>query len=155
MRRIKGKELAFTLFPFMDVLTGVIGVLILIICTLALLGVNQSTIVFDAIVGAKDGNPVFLECLDDRIVIHGESTEDVPLGDAPFDVLESLVSRLSAQNYRKNRFVLAVRPSGVQTFDTIRELMSKADLRYGFEPTPANQKIKIRTKGQAQCVEPH
>ena len=145
MQRAKRAQLAITLFPFMDVLTGVIGVLMLIICALALLGLNQSTIVFDMTNAMKDGHPIFIECLDDRIIVYNEDEFEILLGDNPQRTLSETVNQLSRLK-RSHRFVLAVRPSGVATYDRLEQLLIGADLRYGYEPMPANQKIRIKKR---------
>jgi hypothetical protein len=143
MRKPKSIPLAVTLFPFMDVLTGVIGVLILITCALAVIGLNQSTIVFDLTNLTKNGNPIFIECLDDRVIVYDDEMEEIALGEDRKQALASLVQRLEPKRLR-SRLVLAIRPSGVETFRELEGLVERSKFKFGYEPMPADQQIKIK-----------
>lgn len=148
MQTRKRRHLSISLFPFMDVLTGAIAILLLIICSLAILGLNKSTVVVDLSTGTDGKCPVFLDCREDSVVLMGEEFEEpetLQFGVDRDAALQALFARLHPLS-SSHRFVLNVRPSGVDTYRDIQFYFRENKFTYGYEPTPANQTIKFKRR---------
>jgi hypothetical protein len=136
------------LFPFLSVLACIIGTLILLVITVSssALGSRRSvTLTARDQVGQNKGlTPHYVEVKADGVVLHPTlefvPKQDLKKADAP---LRRLLQRVAA-NAGKEYIIVAVRPDGFSLFDTVRSEVEGRRIRIGYEPVPAEWKLRIR-----------
>ena len=143
MMRSNDNDYEFSLFPFMGVLAGVIGVLVLVISGLAIIGMSRSNVVVELLGNPKDRAPVCVECAKDVVIIHSEDGRTVirefakTSGD-----LRPLLDELS--DYANTEFlVLLIRPDAIDTFTCVEQMVKEYGIEYGYDALLSNEKVKI------------
>ena len=137
----------FTLFPMLDILSNLVGVLILVITGTAIVAINQpsQTFTFSA-PSSTEKAPRFVECRRDGVLIHPERTA-VPLArlnawDSPY---VQLLSWLSQGEGRRYYLVLLVRPDGIDTFDAARKkALEVVGSEMGYEPVYQSGDVRVQ-----------
>lgn len=147
-RRGNIKPLQLNLFPFLSVLACTIGVLILlvIVLTTQLLGENkQITILLKTdsnITQAKV--PTYIECRAGGVVLYPSqefvSEEDLTDTYSPF---QRLLDKL-AQERDTSYLIVAIKPSGMEVFEEVRDLVEEAEIDLGFEPIAENWQLQVK-----------
>ena len=115
MKRKRKDEDEFSLFPFLDALSGVIGILALIIAVMAIMGLNDSRLLKMKFTADNGKKPVFVECNAEGIIIHPDKTviEKDNLINQPAK-WRSFVKEAAAT---KNKYIVfLIRPGGIGTF---------------------------------------
>ena len=118
----------FSLFPFLDALSGVIGILALIICVLAILGIQDEDLLSKHW-GAKHGKrPVFLECRAEGLVIH-PAQKLTPINQLA-DYHGHFRQQIRTTEVRRGTefFVFLIRPDGIDTYEAARQVMSNSSM---------------------------
>ena len=132
-RRTKKKEDGFSLFSFMDVMSGVIGILALIICVIAIQCLNDSRLLemqwtSDAL------KPVFIDCRKEGLVIHPgkrlvEFDQIWEHGNAWTNQIQSTQMRRDSEY-----FVFLIRPDGISSFQRSKYWLNNQIHRNEFQP---------------------
>lgn len=143
MARTKTEEYEFSLFPFMGVLAGVIGVLVLVISGLAIIGMSQSVVAVELEGNTQDKKPVIVECCSNKVILHQEgeteTIRDFTNNALQFEEFLADVER----NLDTQHLVLLIRPDGIETFQVAEASVKARYLPYGFDVLLSEQKIKI------------
>ena len=132
------------LFPFLSVLFCTIGTLILIVI---LMVVQASASNKKVKIVARDGSvsvskiPRYIECQSEGVVIHPSkqfiSVEDLDNAYSPFnDYLDEVEQ---ANEY----LIVAIRPDGVEVFQTVREIAESKGIDLGYEPFDADWELNL------------
>lgn len=143
-----GVSLMPELFPFLAVLACVIGTLILlvILVTSGLLGSKRSiTLIAQTSTGQNVTlRPHYVEVTGDGVVLHpgGERVPAAQLGkrDTPLDRLLRQVAR----NREREYVIVALRPSGYEHFDRVRDQVEGRGIKIGYEPIDEGWTLRIR-----------
>jgi hypothetical protein len=147
-KRYRSSKTETELFPFLSVLACTIGALILliIVMTTETLGNNpEITIIAKNEFGMNQKKqPRYIECQENGVLIH-PSEVFVPLAemeqpDSPLQKLMIEVKEKQDQEY----VIVAVRPSGIEVFQKVRELIETQGIDIGYEPIEEDWKLKIK-----------
>jgi hypothetical protein len=150
------------LFPFLDALTGAIGVMIMfvVIMTLYQMFASEQEITdLPPIELSPDSKanfvPLFVECQRDKLVLHGKMKEFAPEAEIPAEqvavedkytwpqVLRRITGK-TAEVGGQYYILFLVRPYGQSIFKKARNILhDKTDLVVGWEPIPGPGKLKI------------
>ena len=146
-RRNKTQKIELELFPFLSVLACTIGSLILLIIVVSTQTLDSNpevTIVARTENGAnQDKQPRYIECREDGVVIY-PSGEFIPLNqiDNPESALTRLINEVKA-NRDQEYVIVAVRPKGIEVFQTVRNLIEQEDIDIGYEPIEEGWTLKV------------
>ena len=132
------------LFPFLSVLFCTIGTLILIVI---LLVVQASASNKKVKIVARDNSvnvsktPRYIVCQSEGVVIH-PSKQFIPVEDlddaySPFN--DYLYEIEQANEY----LIVAIRPDGVEVFQTVREIAESKGIDLGYEPFDADWELNL------------
>lgn len=146
-RRSRISKIETELFPFLSVLACTIGTLILLIIVVSTETLSDNPEV-TIIAKSEDGlnkqkQPRYIECKGDGVVIY-PSEIFVPLAqlnqaNSPLLKLIAEVKEKQDQEY----VIVAVRPSGIEVFQQVRELIETEGIDIGYEPIEEGWKLKI------------
>lgn len=132
MSRVRKPRFAtekFTLFPFLDALSGVVGVLALVISSLSLLAGENQKLVFDTPQSKTEKHPHYVECVEGGAVLHPEKIfvpqEQMAEASGPWEQFIDNVKNKGANEY----VVLLIRTDG---FDSYRVAMQSVQ-SYGID----------------------
>ena len=116
MKRKRKSEDEFSLFPFLDALSGVIGILALIIAVMAIMGLNDSRLLKMKFTADNGKKPVFVECNAEGIIIHPDKTtvETKRLGDRTSAWI-SFVKNIAES--KEEYIVFLIRPEGIKAYN--------------------------------------
>lgn len=140
-KRFDDSSTNVSLFPFLDALSGVIGILALIISTIAALNMKDAKQVIEH---PKDAptTPLYVECREEGVLLHPEkiavSMEELENSQTAWD---ERVREVAAS--RDKHIVLLVRPDGVECFDEVYGPARNAGAKLGYEPVAAEGEIVI------------
>jgi hypothetical protein len=147
-RRSRISKIETELFPFLSVLACTIGTLILLIIVVSTENLSDNPEV-TIIAESEDGlnrqkQPRYIECKGDGVVIY-PSEIFVPLAqlnqaDSPLLKLITEVKKKQDQEY----VIVAVKPSGIEVFQQVRELIETEGIDIGYEPIEEGWKLKIK-----------
>jgi len=135
------------LLPFMDVLTGLVGLTILINIILALDISEKASIPVRVVLREegtvpieKERHPVYVIC--DSAGIHvGDEVLPVPRSYIENERLEGLIRR-EVERVGESAHVLAlIRPDGYRAFEAVRRMVDKLGFRFGYEPVASDWEI--------------
>ncbi|WP_017293867.1 hypothetical protein [Geminocystis herdmanii] len=146
-RRSKSNKVELELFPFLSVLACTIGSLILLIIVVSTETLNDNPEV--TIIAKSEGGfnqkkqPRYIECKEDGIVIY-PSQEFVSKNEMnkPNSKLAKFIKEIK-QNKDKEYIIVAVRPSGIEVFDTLRDIIMKEEIDIGYEPIEEDWILKF------------
>ena len=134
------------LFPFLSVLFCTIGTLILIVILLVVQASASNKKV--KIVARNDSSvnasktPRYIECRSEGVVIYPSQkfipTENLRDLYSPFD--EYLSEIEEAGEY----LIVAIRPDGVEIFQTVREIAENRGIDLGYEPFDADWELNLK-----------
>ncbi len=152
MAKKKTSSPAFTLFPFLGVLAGVIGTLILIIAGTSQIALAQpkQRIEVDAVDPAKK-TALHVECRRDGLVVHpSEGALDKALF-IPSQEIESqtgawrdLAGRLEVDPSRYLLFL--IRSEGIASFNRARAALGDTRITVGYEPIFGDGDLSFKKK---------
>lgn len=148
-RRIKHSRIETELFPFLSVLACTIGsliLLIIVVSTETLSDKREVTIIAENEEGGinQKKQPRYIECKEDGVIIHPNETF-VPTNklDQPDSALIKLIGEVKEK--RDQEYVIvAVRPSGIDVFQQVRELIETEGIDIGYEPIEEGWTLKIQ-----------
>ena len=136
------------LFPFLAVLACIIGtlVLLIIVVTTSVLGEKRSITLI-----AKDASgksvalkPHIIECRGDGLVLHSTkefvAKNEIGRRDTPLQRFLKLVADRKGSEY----VIVAIRPDGIDLFDSLREQIERRGIKIGYEPVDAEWKVRTR-----------
>lgn len=141
-------QVSVELFPFLSVLACTIGSLILLIVLISSQAFSENkkiTIIpRNSSEATKSKQPFYVELRGDGLVLH-PSQEYVSIEEAfsfgsPFMELLALVERNPNEKY----IIIAVRPSGYEIFDLVRNEIEQRDIDIGYEPIDEEWQLEIR-----------
>ena len=145
--RFADSEPAFSLFPFLSVLVGVIGTMVLIISGMSLVGLQKTDQVIELEHDPQTNKEaVFVECRQDGLLLHPERML------VPLDRMVSNDSlwfrRMQDLMADKDRryLVLLVRPDGIECFRRTFGMAKAAGIDVGYDPVYATGEIRFRKK---------
>lgn len=135
------------LLPFMDVLTGLVGIAILINIVLALDISETEKIPVRVLLQekaapqhAKERRPVFVICSSAGIQI-GENVLPIPKSFAQNRELENSLQK-EVERIGESAHVLAlIRPDGYKAFDAVRRSVDNLGFRLGYEPVSSDWEL--------------
>lgn len=147
-RRSKSPRIELELFPFLSVLACTIGSLILLIIVVSTETLNNNSEV--TIIAKSDGGenqkkqPRYIECKKDGIVIY-PSQEFVSKTNIkkPNSQLTKFINEVK-KNKTKEYIIVAVRPSGIEVFDTLRDIIMEEKIDIGYEPIEEDWTLKFK-----------
>jgi biopolymer transport protein ExbD len=148
------KPLQLNLFPFLSVLACTIGVLILlvIVLTTQLLGENkQITILLKTDSNETQAKvPTYIECRAGGVVLYPSqefvSEDDLTNSYSPF---QKLLEKLAEQR-DTSYLIVAIKPSGMEVFEEVRDLVEAANIDLGFEPIAENWQLQVKDQVNIQ-----
>lgn len=146
-RRSKSNKIVLELFPFLSVLACTIGSLILLIIVVSTETLNDNPEV--TIIARSEGGenqkkqPRYIECKEDGIVIY-PSQEFVSKTEMkkPNSKLADFIKEVK-KNKDKEYIIVAVRPSGIEVFDTLRDIIMEEEIDIGYEPIEEDWILKF------------
>ena len=152
-RTIAKNQTEVELFPFLSILACTIGTLILLIIVLTTQALNQQevTIVAKTENGENQSKaPRYIECRDDGVVLY-PSEEFVPEEklDDPNSALQKLIAQVKA-NKEKEYLIVALRPNGIDIFESIRNLVEGEGIDIGYEPVDSTWKLTIQQEAEVK-----
>ena len=146
-RRSKSNKIVLELFPFLSVLACTIGSLILLIIVVSTETLNNNPEV--TIIARSEGGvnqkkqPRYIECKEDGIVIYPRqefvSKSDMTKSHSPLTKFINEVKK----NKDKEYIIVAVRPSGIEVFDTLRDIIMGEEIDIGYEPIEEDWVLKF------------
>lgn len=144
MRRLKrNQNEEFSLFPFIDALSGVIGVLALIIAVMAIMGLDSTRLLQSQWESFNGLNPVFVECAADKLLVHpnGEAIAVVSGG-----FKSNRWSQLSRQlaDAKNSYVVFVVRPDGIETYWSAKGRLPNS-LLHGIDVVSHDRELRFGT----------
>jgi hypothetical protein len=140
-----------SLFPFLSILVCLMGVLAFITVAVALLSATNPVVRLTRAETAAANRPardvtkqpVFVECHEDRLVIHPRgqevSLEQMAAASSPFI---QLMDRLAARREREY-VIFAVYPDGISCFQSGRKLAERQGIDLGFEPMLEGWQLRL------------
>ena len=131
--------------PFMDVLTGLMGIIILIniilFMSLALGGdIRVRIIPKEGSTGWKNKTlePVMVVCESDAVIVGNRRLVIPRMNKADFEIALSV----AVNKQGSNAYLLAlIRPDGYKSFRNVRDAALALDIRLGYEPIDTNWKM--------------
>ena len=136
-----------SLLPFMDILTALVGIIILMTIIFAL-SLSEAKTVFVRILHKKADaheverrlRPVYVECATGKVMI-GQKDLPVPESEDDMRRLREIIEtemRLTGEG----AFLFAlVRPGGFRVFRQVRRVVDKMGIRLGYEPINSTWKL--------------
>jgi hypothetical protein len=143
----KIEEPGLNLDSFLDIVANIVGVLIFITLFVATQAMNQKevTIVAKSEQGEnRSKTPRYIECREDGVVIY-PSKEVVPKEQLqnPNSALQQLVKQV--KNRKEQEYlIVALRPSGIDIFNQVRELVEGEGIDIGYEPIDSGWQLNIQ-----------
>ncbi|BAU66077.1 hypothetical protein STA3757_34780 [Stanieria sp. NIES-3757] len=144
-RKIAEAELS--LDSFLDIIANIIGVLIFITLFVATQAMNQKevTILAKSEQGEnRSKNPRYIECREDGVVLY-PSKEFVPQAQLqnPNSALQKLISQIQ-NNKDKEYLIVALRPSGIDVFNQVRNVVQGKGIDIGYEPLDSGWNLNVQ-----------
>ncbi len=146
-RRTRFSKIETELFPFLSVLACTIGTLILLIIVVSTQTLSNNPEV-KIIARNEDGinqkkQPRYIECQEDGVLIHPNQVfvtlDEIDEPDSPLQTLITELKEKQDQEY----VIVAVRPSGIEVFQRVRELIETQGIDIGYEPIEEGWTLKI------------
>jgi hypothetical protein len=145
--RFREAEPAFSLFPFLSVLVGVMGVMALIVSGMSLVGLQDADQVIELEHDPQtDKEAVFVECRHDGLLLHPEGSrvplDDLRSSDSPWYRRLQTLRAERDQRY----LVLLIRPDAIESFRQSLTMARAAGIDVGYDPVYATGEIRFRNK---------
>ncbi len=147
-RRSKISKIETELFPFLSVLACTIGTLILLIIVVSTETLSDNpevTIIAESEEGInKKKQPRYIECKEDGVIIY-PSEIFVPLAELnePDSALLNLIAEVK-EKQDQEYVIVAVRPTGIEVFQQVRDLIETEGIDIGYEPIEEGWTLKIK-----------
>lgn len=145
-RKTKSPKIELELFPFLSVLACTIGSLILLIIVISTETLNSNpevTIIAKTEQGVNQKKqPRYIESKKEGIVLY-PSQELIPRNQ--LNKSQKLADFLQEikRNKDKEYVIVAIRPTGIETFEEVREIIEKEEIDIGYEPIDENWILKF------------
>jgi len=144
--RSKSSKIELELFPFLSVLACTIGSLILLIIVISTetLDSNQEVTIIAKNEGGinQKKQPRYIECKKEGIVIY-PSKELIKKEDLNNSKkFRNFIQEIKA-NRDKEYIIVAVKPSGIDVFQEVRNLIEQEEIDIGYEPIQEEWQLKI------------
>lgn len=135
------------LLPFMDVLTGLVGIVILINVILAVDLADRDTIPVRVVLkeeevpqDGRERRPVYMVCSGAGIEV-GDKDLPIPQSHKEMKALSTAVM-LAVEKAGEKGYVLAlIRPDGYKAFEKLRQVVTNRGLRIGYEPVSSDWEL--------------
>jgi hypothetical protein len=89
-------------------------------------------------------SPNYVECLEDGVILHpGEEFIAKEIILQSKSILDGFLNEIS-DNSEEEYLIMAVRPKGIETFYTVRELARDKKIDFGYEPVDEGWKLRFR-----------
>lgn len=148
-RTISRQKADVELFPFLSILACTIGTLILLIIVMTTQALNQREVTIVMKTEDEKGTnqnktPRYIECRDDGVILH-PSEEFVPLAKLkdPNSALQKLITQVK-KNRDREYLIVALRPDGIDVFNSIRERVENEKIDIGYEPVEFGWKLTTK-----------
>lgn len=150
--------------PFIDIMTGAIGILALLIMVLAMYTITNAKIELEVDAPIKnDLYPMFAVCEDEKVVLVCRnsylgpqdmknslmdtcvSLRDAGIASADQEQQWDIMSNFFSSNWfdREHFYVFAlIRPRGVASFNKLRIMLEQNSIHSGYIPIPENWDIR-------------
>jgi hypothetical protein len=146
-RGINQSKIEVELFPFLSILACTIGTLILLIIVLAtqvFSNEREVSIIAKTETGKNLAKiPRYIECRGDGVIIYPQkkfvSKYNLYNSNSAFLQLLNQVKVNSKTEY----LIIAIRPDGFETFQSIRETIEQQGIDMGYEPIDQDVKLKL------------
>ena len=138
----RNNKIPITLFSFLDILGGTIGILTLIISIFMIqMSMNNEVVNISPIPGSFKDRKIlsYIVCNGDGEVIvhHNQITTKT-------DLKSKLVANILIDiEKRKNHLIIAVRPNSFKDFRDLRNRVEKLNIIAGYQPIDQNWQIKF------------
>ncbi|MBE9223466.1 hypothetical protein IQ215_12235 [Cyanobacterium stanieri LEGE 03274] len=146
-RKLRSNKIEMELFPFLSVLACTIGTLILLIIVISTESIESSSEV--TIIGqTEEGQntsktPRYIECRQDGIILHPEETF-IPRNQISRSNSPLLTLIREVENNRDSEYIIVIlRPTGLETFYEVRDLVEARNIDIGYEPIDEDLTIKF------------
>ena len=147
MRRkyINNKKVPISLFSFLDILGGTIGILTLMIAIFMIqMSINNEVVNITTVPGSLEDkkNLSFIVCNGNgKISIsHNQITNETNIESAQIDKL------LIEMEDREKHLIIAVRPNAFEDFKKLRNRVEKLNISVGYQPIDQDWEIKFPKK---------
>lgn len=148
-RRRRSDTTAVSFFPFLSILVGIIGVLVLVIVASSLSGIRGAEQFVELTpTGETEKAPVYVECNRQGVIVHPEGAfvarDDLDRASSDWQRVIRRIDRNSNSEY----LILLIRPSGVDTFDEAFGIARKAGIDIGYDPVYSAGPIRFAPAGK-------
>ena len=147
MRRkyIRSNKIPITLFSFLDILGGTIGILTLIIAIFMIqMSINNEVVNIIPIPGSLEDkkNLSYIICNGNSQVVvhHNQITNQTNINSNLIDNL------LIEMQYKEKHLIVAVRPNAFEDFRKLRDRIERLDISVGYQPIDQNWEIRFPKK---------
>jgi len=135
------------LLPFMDVLTGLVGIIILVNVILAVDLAEKDKIPVRVLLKEEEApakgtqrRPVYMICSSAGILI-GEELLPIPESHEQFKALSRAIKH-AVESAGEGGYVLAlIRPDGYKSFERLRDVVDNLGFRLGYEPVSSDWEL--------------
>lgn len=139
---------SISLFPFIDVLGGTIGILVLLIAIFAIQMQSGSRVIqlFADTGSVQTKSPRYVICDGKGVRLFNGSSEESIRSDSLGDGrLASFLGELQS-NSKRLYLIIGVKPSGFEIFKTVRSMAEGLKVDVGYEPLDEGWQIKLPRK---------
>ena len=147
MRRkyIRNKEIPITLFSFLDILGGTIGILTLIIAIFMIqMSINNEVVNITPIPGSledkKNLSYIIFNGNGQVVINHNQITNKT---DIKSNLLDNLLIEMED---KEKHLIVAVRPNAFEDFRQLRDKIERLNISVGYQPIDQNWEIKLPKK---------
>ena len=147
MRRkyISNKEIPITLFSFLDILGGTIGILTLMIAIFMIqMSINNEVVNITPVPGTLEDKKYlsYIICNGNGQVVinHNQITNQTNINSKLIDDL------LIELEDREKHLIIAVRPDGFEDFRNLRDRIETLNISVGYQPIDKDWEIKFSKK---------
>jgi len=152
MARRRSTGPAVSLFSFLDLLSGLIGTLTLIIAGLTIFALQEAEQILEVrAVAADQKSPRFVECTKQGLVLLPQRIE-AALEELDQDdgVWRTELDKI-AENTESRYIVFLIRPDGLESFKKASTLAKQKGVETGYDPVYSAGPIQIRqVEGDSQ-----
>ena len=144
MARFQPNRDQFSLFAFLDVLAGVVGILALIIVTMAAFGLENTKKIIRLPSNHRDAIPVYVECSAKTVIVHPEK-ETIAVSE--IDKEGSLWSKTlkDIKDSSGSRYVVfLIRSDGTETFEKLYRKAERAAVKIGYDVVDGDEEIIVQ-----------
>lgn len=135
MSRQRGRreDVKPSLFPFLCILTGVMGVLTLVVSGMAMVSLRGADMLIEGSSADTGKTAVYIECQAEALVVHPErrriAAEEIPAEDGAWARLVQEVETQAESRY----LLFLVRPGATRTFEKALLQVNRDKIEVGYD----------------------